>query len=238
MPTPQTGRTLNIGEGFEGPGVNLAHINVLVGPRNGPAGQAFATALATPSAGHAPFVVIAQPGVPTKPLTLYVNKAPIAGEFHGNATWGASQAGIAKAVAESLEDGTLPPEADNDWVVVTANWVNPSADDLDAVFRNNYRAAKTPSRPPCSARRQRKTCSPRRAKYRILSTHPACPSQPFNPGSPVEISAPVPCPATVAARHGDSKNGIRPSGPIRPESIAPVSRHHEYGHPAMEAVDF
>jgi len=71
-----------------------------------------------------------------------VNKAPIAGEFHGNATWGASQAGIAKAVAESLEDGTLPPEADNDWVVVTANWVNPSADDLDAVFRNNYRAAK------------------------------------------------------------------------------------------------
>ncbi len=50
--------------------------------------------------------------------------------------------GIAKAVAESLEDGTLPPEAENEWVVVTANWVNPSADDLDAVFRNNYRAAK------------------------------------------------------------------------------------------------
>jgi 5,6,7,8-tetrahydromethanopterin hydro-lyase len=142
MPTPQTGRTLHIGEGFEGPGVNLAHINVLVGPRSGPAGQAFATALATPSAGHAPFVVIAQPGVPAKPLTLYVNKAPITGEFHGNATWGASQAGIAKAVAESLEDGTLPPEAENDWVVVSANWVNPSTDDLDAVFRNNYRAAK------------------------------------------------------------------------------------------------
>lgn len=92
---------LFIGEGFEGPGVNLAHINVLVGPRNA-AGQAFATALATPSAGHAPFVVIAQPGAPNKPLTLYVNKAQVDGDFHGNATWGASQAGIAKAVAESL----------------------------------------------------------------------------------------------------------------------------------------
>ena len=66
-------------------------------PRNGPAGQAFATALARPSAGHAPFVVIARPGVPTKPLTLYVNKAQIGSDFHGNATWGASQAGIAKA---------------------------------------------------------------------------------------------------------------------------------------------
>src|SRR5580698_1303754 len=142
MPTPQTGRTLNIGEGFEGPGVNLAHINVLVGPRNGPAGQAFATALSTPSAGHAPFVIIATPGVPTKPLTLYVNKAQITSDFHGNATWGASQAGIAKAVAESLEEGVLPPEAENDWVVVSANWVNPAADDLDAVYENNYRAAK------------------------------------------------------------------------------------------------
>ncbi|RFU48720.1 formaldehyde-activating enzyme [Paraburkholderia sp. DHOC27] len=137
-----TEKQLYIGEGFEGPGVNLAHINVLVGPRNGPAGQAFATALSTPSAGHAPFVVIARPGVPTKPLTLYVNKAQIEGDFHGNATWGASQAGIAKAVAESLENGTLPPEAENDWVVVSANWVNPKTDDLDAVFENNYRACK------------------------------------------------------------------------------------------------
>ena len=117
-------KQLYIGEGFEGPGVNLAHINVLIGPRNGPAGQAFATALATPSTGHAPFVIIARPGIPTKPLTLYVNKAQIAHEFHGNATWGASQAGIAKAVAESLEEGVLPPEAENECDTVSANWVN------------------------------------------------------------------------------------------------------------------
>ncbi|SAL72351.1 Formaldehyde-activating enzyme (Fae) [Caballeronia terrestris] len=71
-----------------------------------------------------------------------MNKAQIEGEFHGNATWGASQAGIAKAVVESLEDGTLPPEAENEWVVVSANWVNPKTDDLDTVYRNNYRAAK------------------------------------------------------------------------------------------------
>src|SRR5579862_1912732 len=142
MPANEPQKQLYIGEGFEGPGVNLAHINVLVGPRNGPAGQAFATALATPSAGHAPFVVIARPGVPAKPLTLYVNKAQIEGEIHGNATWGASQAGIAKAVVESLEDGTLPPEAENEWVVVSANWVNPKTDDVDAVYQNNYRAAK------------------------------------------------------------------------------------------------
>lgn len=27
-------------------------------------------------------------------------------------------------------------------MVVSANWVNPKADDLDAVYRNNYLAAK------------------------------------------------------------------------------------------------
>jgi|GEM_PF-4492942 len=82
-------KNLFIGEGFEGAGVNLAHINVLLGPRNGPVGQAFATALATPSLGHAPFVVIVQPGIPAKPLTLYVNKAQIESDTHAKATCGA-----------------------------------------------------------------------------------------------------------------------------------------------------
>jgi|GEM_PF-2055020 len=60
---------------------------------------------------------------------LYVN------DVHGNATC-ASQAGIARVVAEALGNGTLPPEAENDWVVVTADWVNPGTDNLDAVFAN------------------------------------------------------------------------------------------------------
>lgn len=163
-------KNLFIGEGFEGPGVNLAHINVLVGPRNGPAGQAFATALATPSAGHAPFVVIAQPGVPTKPLTLYVNKAQIDGDFHGNATWGASQAGIAKAVAESLENGTLPPEAENDWVVVSANWVNRKPTISTPSSRTTIARARTRSSPRWKACRARKPCSRPRATCPTRST--------------------------------------------------------------------
>ena len=136
-------QSLYIGEGFEGPGVNAAHINLMMGPRSGPAGQAFTSALASPSAGHAPFMLIVKPGVPVKPMTVYSNKTPIEGELHGNATWGASQAGIAKAITEALLAGQLPPEAENEWVIVTANWVNPACDDLDAVFEHNYRAAQS-----------------------------------------------------------------------------------------------
>lgn len=134
---------LYIGEGFAGPGVNAAHVNILLGPRHGPAGMAFANSLASPSQGHCPFMVILQPNVPVKPMTLYVNKAEIRGDLHARATWGASQAGIARAVADALLDGTLPSEAENGWAIVTANWVNPDCDDLDAVYRNNVEACRT-----------------------------------------------------------------------------------------------
>nr|WP_301286081.1 formaldehyde-activating enzyme [Serratia nevei] len=129
-----------IGEGFEGNGVNASHINIMIGPRSGAVGQAFSSSLASPSQGHCPFMVVIKPNVPAKPMTLYVNKAAIGSELHGNATWGASQAAIAKAVTEALLEGILPPEAEDHWCIVTANWVNPGCDDLDEVYRNNYRA--------------------------------------------------------------------------------------------------
>lgn len=134
---------LLIGESFVGEGVNAAHINVLAGPKEGPAGQAFAGSLSSPSAGHVPFMVVVQPGVPVRPLTLFVNKAAIDGDLHGDATWGAAQAGIAVGVHKAQTEGILPPEAPQDWAVVTAVWVNPGCDDLDAIYRNNRDATYT-----------------------------------------------------------------------------------------------
>ena len=106
---------IRIGESFIGEGVNAAHTNVVIGPKDGPAGQAFANSLASPSAGHEPFMVVVQPGVPIKPLTLFVNKAVIDGELHGNATWGAAQAGVAVGVHRAVVEGALPAEAPDDW---------------------------------------------------------------------------------------------------------------------------
>ncbi len=135
-------QTLNmyIGEGFEGSGVNAAHINIMIGPRSGVVGQAFVSSLAAPRQGHCPFMVIIKPNVPVKPMTLYANKAEIQGDMHGNATWGASQAAIAKAITEALLSGLLPAQAENEWCIVVAPWVNPGCTDLDEIFTNNYNA--------------------------------------------------------------------------------------------------
>ena len=64
-----------VGEGFAGEGADAAHVNTVLGLREGPVGTAWATALATPSAGHTPFLAVVRPNVPVQPPTLFVNKA-------------------------------------------------------------------------------------------------------------------------------------------------------------------
>ena len=125
-----------IGEGFAGEGVNAAHVNVVLGDRNGPVGTAWATALATPRPGHVPFVAVARPGVPVQPFTLFVNKATIEGDRHGQLTWGAAQAGVSAGVGDAYRH-LVGHESS---VLIVAVWVDPQADDEEAVFANNRTA--------------------------------------------------------------------------------------------------
>jgi 5,6,7,8-tetrahydromethanopterin hydro-lyase len=131
-----------IGESFIGEGAEAAHINTVLGDRDGPVGTAWATALATPGSGHTPFVTVLRPGLPVKPLTLFVNKATVAGAGHSELTWGAAQAGVAAGVADAVSEGIVSA-ADADWLLlIAAVWVNPAAKDADKVYANN-RAATT-----------------------------------------------------------------------------------------------
>lgn len=135
--------TVQIGESFIGSGVNAAHINTVLGERSGPAGVAWATALATPSAGHVPFIAVLAPGVAVKPPTLFVVKAAIVDDRHGNLTWGAAQAGLAGGVADAVADGIVPAHAVDELVLIAPVWVNPGADDEQLVYANNRLATRT-----------------------------------------------------------------------------------------------
>ena len=125
---------MQLGEAFVGEGPNAAHVNTVLGSRDGPVGTAWATALATPTHGHAPFVVVLHPGLPVKPFTLFVNKATIESDRHAELTWGAAQAGVASGVAEAVARNVV---RDVDELLIAAVWVNPQADDAEAVFANN-----------------------------------------------------------------------------------------------------
>lgn len=131
-----------IGESFVGEGAEAAHVNVVVGRKGGPVETAWATALATPRMGHAPFVAVVRPNVPVLPLTLFVNKAAMGDERHVNLTYGAAQAGVASGVASAVAEGLIPADEAHELLCIAAVWVNPEAGDEDAVFANNRASAR------------------------------------------------------------------------------------------------
>ena len=157
-----------IGESYIGEGAEAAHVNIVLGERSGPVGAAWATALATPSAGHTPFVAVLIPGLPVKPMTLFVNKAAIANDEHGNLTWGAAQAGVAGGVADAVNEGIVS-EADADQnLIIAAVWVNPAATDAEKVYTNNRTATREALRAGAAG-------TPRMAEV-LIARH-----RPFNP---------------------------------------------------------
>ena len=128
---------MQIGESFVGSGANAAHVNTVLGPREGPVGAAFATALATPTHGHAPFVAVVRPGLPAKPFTLFVNKAELRGDEHARLTWGPAQAGVAGGVVDAVAEGVIPGGEVDELVLIAAVWVDWDATDADEVYGNN-----------------------------------------------------------------------------------------------------
>lgn len=131
---------MEVGEAFVGTGAEAAHVNTVLGRRDGPVGTAWATALATPTAGHAPFVTVLRPGLPVVPPTLFVNKAAVADPGHARRTWGAAQAGVAGGVADAVAAGDIDGTIVDGLVLIAAVWVDPAADDDELVYANNRAA--------------------------------------------------------------------------------------------------
>jgi 5,6,7,8-tetrahydromethanopterin hydro-lyase len=129
-----------IGEAFEGGGANAAHINLILGDKLH-LGGAFAMAAASPGPGHVPFQAVLKPNLPARPTTLFVAKAVLRDERHERMTWGPAQAGVAAGVTHALVDELLPIGAADDWLAIALVWVDPAADDAEAVYANNRAAA-------------------------------------------------------------------------------------------------
>ncbi len=136
------GFVTQVGESFVGSGAEAAHLNTVLGAKGGPVETAWVTALATPRSGHAAFVTILQPGVPAKPMTLFVNKAELVGPDHSRLTWGPAQAGVASGVMDAVADGVIEEALVDDLLLIAAVWVNPDAADEHLVYVNNREATR------------------------------------------------------------------------------------------------
>jgi 4-hydroxy-tetrahydrodipicolinate synthase len=133
---------LRVGEALAGGGGEIAHIDLMIGKKEGPVGEAYARAKASPVVGHEPLVAILEPNLAVKPLTLIVPTVTIRGMRQASMVYGPAQAGVAKAVADSLADGIIPKGAVDDLVIIANVFVHPSAVNRHRVYINNYKAMR------------------------------------------------------------------------------------------------
>lgn len=131
-----------VGEALHGDGNEIAHIDLLIGDKSGPVGVAFANALARQSEGHTNLLAVLEPNLAVKPATVMITKVTIKGAKQAVQMFGPAQFAVAKAVADCVEDGTIPKDQCDNWVIVCGVFIHWEAEDDKKIFEYNYEATK------------------------------------------------------------------------------------------------
>jgi bifunctional enzyme Fae/Hps len=131
-----------IGEALMGQGSELAHVDLMIGDKVGPVGQAFANGLTQLSAGHTPLLSVIRPNLPSKPSTLIIPKVTVKNMEQAAKIFGPAQSAVAKAVADSVEEGVILKEQVENIVIVASVFIHPEAKDYNKIYRYNYGATK------------------------------------------------------------------------------------------------
>jgi 5,6,7,8-tetrahydromethanopterin hydro-lyase len=131
-----------IGEALSGDGNEIAHIDLLIGSKDGPVGTAFANALAGQTEGHSKLLAVLTPNLICKPATVLITKVTIKGMDQAAQMFGPAQKAVAKAVADSVAEGVIPKNQVEDLVIVAGVFIHPHAKDNDKIYKYNYDATK------------------------------------------------------------------------------------------------
>ena len=134
--------SLQIGEALVGEGNEVAHIDLLIGDKDGPVGTAFATALCNQGKGHSNLLAVLAPNLVVKPATVMITKVTIKGAKQAVQMFGPAQYAVAKAVADSVEAGVIPKDQCENLVIVCGVFIHWEAEDDKKIYEYNYEATK------------------------------------------------------------------------------------------------
>lgn len=131
-----------VGESLVGDGNEIAHIDLIMGPRGSAVETAFCNGLVNNKDGFTSLLAVVAPNLPCKPNTMMFNKVTIKGAKQAVQMFGPAQRGVAMAVADCVEDGTIPAdEADNIFICVGV-FIHWEAEDDAKIQDYNYAAVK------------------------------------------------------------------------------------------------
>ncbi|MEX0696468.1 MAG: formaldehyde-activating enzyme [Dongiaceae bacterium] len=131
-----------VGESLVGEGNEVAHVDLIMGPRGGAVEAAFCNALTNNKDGFTSLLAVVAPNLATKPNTILFNKVTIKGAKQAVQMFGPAQHGVAMAVADCVEDGTIPVAEADDVFICVGVFIHWDAQDDKKIQDFNYRATK------------------------------------------------------------------------------------------------
>jgi len=131
-----------LGESLVGDGNEVAHIDLIIGSKSGPAGTAFCNALSNNKDGFTTLTAVVTPNLPAKPDTIMFNKVTIKGAKQAVQMFGPAQAAVARAVVDSVESGVISSSQADDLCILVGVFIHWEASDDQKIFDFNYQATK------------------------------------------------------------------------------------------------
>ncbi len=133
---------LMVGEALVGDGNEVAHIDLIIGPRGSVAETAFATTLTNQKEGVNGLLAVLEPNLMVKPPTVMFNKVTIRDAKQAVQMFGPAQRAVAMAVADCVAEGTIPESDAEDLYICVGVFIHWEAADDAKIQRYNYEATK------------------------------------------------------------------------------------------------
>lgn len=129
-----------VGESLVGDGNEVAHIDLIMGPRGSAAEAAFCNCITNNKDGFSSLLAVVAPNLAVKPSTVMFNKVTIRNAKQAVQMFGPAQRAVAMAVAECVEDGTIPADEADDLFICVGVFIHWLAEDDKKIYDNNYKA--------------------------------------------------------------------------------------------------
>jgi 5,6,7,8-tetrahydromethanopterin hydro-lyase len=131
-----------VGEALIGEGNEVAHIDLLIGPRGSAVETAFCNSLTNNKDGFTSLLAVIAPNLPCKPNTMMFNKVTIKDARQAVQMFGPAQHGVARAVQECVAQGTIPASEADDLYICVGVFIHWEAADDAKIQQYNYEATK------------------------------------------------------------------------------------------------
>jgi len=160
----------------------IAHIDLLIGPRGSAVETAFCNGLCNNKDGFTSLLAVVGPNLVCKPNTMMFNKVTIKGAKQAVQMFGPAQKAVAMAVADSVEAGVIPKGEADDLYICVGVFIIWKAISDEVIYEITFKVTKVLIKPPAMVSHPVINCYPSKdgaarscTRIRTISTSSSTP---------------------------------------------------------------